>query len=168
MTLFDPHAKAKASAAAKSPPSAGKVLTLQFDGGSRGNPGPAGLGVTVAGENGKPLYELGEYIGRCTSNVAEYRALCRGVEAAVALGAEKLMVKADSELVVRQLNGIYKVKSPGLKPLFQQALNLMRQIKDVRVTHVYREANSRADQLANMAMDREAKIEPLGPLADKK
>ena len=156
MTLFDPKTTTKSPA--------GKTLTLQFDGGSRGNPGPAGVGVTIVDESGKSLYELGEFIGRCTSNQAEYRALCRGVAAAVALGAQKLAIKADSELVVRQLNGIYKVKSPDLKPLYQQALALMRQIRDVRVTHVYREANSRADQLANLAMDREAKIEPLGPL----
>ncbi len=77
-------------------------------------------------------------------------------------------MKADSELVVRQLNGIYKVKSPDLKPLFQQALALLRRIEDVRVMHVYRESNARADQLANMAMDREGKVEPLGPLPGTK
>ena len=135
---------------------------MQFDGGSRGNPGPAGIGVTITDDTGRPLYELGEFIGHCTNNVAEYTALLRGLSAAIAMGAASLTVRADSELVVRQLNGIYRVKSPDLKPLYAQAVNLMAQIKQVKVTHVYRESNSRADALANAAMDRKGKLEPLG------
>ena len=142
------------------------VLHMQFDGGSRGNPGPAGIGVTIttAPPAAKRIYELGEFLGACTNNVAEYTALVRGLEAAKALGAKKLHVKADSELIVRQVNGIYRCKSPDLKPLYERALTLMRQIGEVQVVHVYREHNSRADALANAAMDRSTKIEPLGPL----
>jgi ribonuclease HI len=118
--------------------------------------------VTLNDFSGKPLYELGEFLGRCTNNVAEYTALVRGLTAARAMGATKLIVRADSELVVRQINGQYKVKSPDLKPLYQQAVALMKEIGDVKVHHVFREGNTRADKLANLAMDSERKIEPLG------
>ena len=154
MTLFN----------ADSAPAGGTSLILQFDGGSRGNPGPAGIGVTVSTDAGEPLYELGEFLGDCTNNFAEYTALVRGLRAAVALGAKKLLIRADSELVVRQLNGQYKVKSPDLKPLYLQAIKLIQQIGPVTVAHVYRESNSRADALANLAVDSLAKVEPLGPL----
>jgi ribonuclease HI len=142
----------------------GKALVLHFDGGSRGNPGPAGVGVTICDEEGTPLYELGEFLGRCTNNVAEYTALLRGLSAAKALGAGKLTVRSDSELLVRQINGVYKVKSPDLKPLYQKALSLISAIGEVQVGHIYREGNTRAYELANMAMDSGGKIEPLGAL----
>jgi ribonuclease HI len=142
----------------------GKALVLHFDGGSRGNPGPAGIGVTICDEEGTPLYELGEFLGRCTNNVAEYTGLLRGLSAAKALGAAKLTVHSDSELLVRQINGIYKVKSPDLKPLYQKAVALINAIGKVEVGHIYREGNTRADELANMAMDSAGKIEPLGKL----
>ena len=116
---------------------------------------------------GTPIYELGEYLGHCTNNVAEYTALVRGLTAAKALGAAKLLVRSDSELVVRQMNGQYKVKSPDLKPLYQKAIALMDQIGDVKVTHTYREGNTRADKLANLAMDTEKKIEPPRPRPKK-
>jgi len=140
-----------------------KALVLQFDGGSRGNPGPAGVGVTLVDEQDNPVYELSEFLGTCTNNVAEYTGLLRGLAAAQALGATKLTVRSDSELLVRQINGIYKVKSPDLKPLYQQAMTLIRKIGEVKVSHTYREGNTRADELANMAMDSRGKIEPLGP-----
>ncbi len=148
-------------ASAKSPKT--RTLIMQFDGGSRGNPGPAGIGVTITDESGKSIYELGEFIGRCTNNVAEYTALLRGLSAAIALQAQTLLVRADSELVVRQLTGVYRVKSPDLKPLYQQAMTFIDKIPQVKFSHVYRENNSRADALANTAMDRQAKVEPLGP-----
>lgn len=156
MTLFD-----AGSGDTQTP---ARALVLQFDGGSRGNPGPAGIGVTITDAAGKRVYELGEFLGRCTNNVAEYTALLRGLAAALKLGATKLTVRADSELVVRQLNGQYKVKSPDLRPLYEEACRLIERLGDVTVTHVYREGNSRADALANAAMDRKAKLEPLGPL----
>jgi len=140
------------------------TLYLHFDGGSRGNPGPAGIGVTLQTEDETAVYELGEFLGSCTNNVAEYTALIRGLGAAIAFKTDRLVIQADSELVVRQIKGIYRVKSPDLKPLHAQALSLMKQIKQVDIGHVYREMNSRADALANMAMDKRAKIEPLGPL----
>src|SRR5262249_15433119 len=130
-----------------------RKLIVQFDGGSRGNPGPAGIGVTVTDDQGAPQYELAEFLGHCTNNVAEYTALLRGLAAArLLLRGEKgqVQVRSDSELLVRQINGIYKVKSPDLKPLFQKALTLMSEIGQVKVTHVYREGNTRADELANM------------------
>ena len=142
----------------------GKALVLQFDGGSRGNPGPAGIGVTLMDADGDALYELGEFLGRCTNNVAEYTALLRGLTAARDLGAAQLSVKSDSELLVRQINGIYKVKSPDLKPLYEKAMSLIRVIGKVTVSHVYREGNTRADELANLAMDTLKKHEPLGPV----
>jgi ribonuclease HI len=148
------------------PPAAkktGPALTLHFDGGSRGNPGPAGIGVVLLDQDGEPIYELGEFLGRCTSNVAEYTALVRGLAAAKIFGASSVTIKADSELVVRQINGIYKVKSPDLKPLFTRAKALMDDIGSVTISHVYREGNARADELANLAMDTTRRIEPLGP-----
>lgn len=165
MTLFPDH-----SPSGKpdwSDRGAGKSLTLHFDGGSRGNPGPAGIGVVLLDEAGDALYELGEFLGRRTSNFAEYTALIRGLSAAKALRAKSLAIKADSELVVRQINGQYRVKSPDLKPLYMQAQQLIGEIGKVTITHVYREKNARADELANIAMDRESKVEPLGPVPQK-
>jgi len=160
MSLFQKSAGDTPEASAAS----ARTLILQFDGGSRGNPGPAGIGVTITTDTGQRLYELGEFLGHCTSNVAEYNALLRGLAAAIKLRASKLLIRADSELVVRQLNGIYKVKSPDLKPLYERAQNLIRQLPDVKVSHVYRESNSRADALANEAMDKLKRIEPLGTI----
>ena len=142
----------------------GKSLILHFDGGSRGNPGPAGIGLTLTDTEGTPFYELGEFLGHHTNNFAEYTALLRGLHAAQTLGAAALAVRSDSELLVRQINGIYKVKNPGLKTLHAQALALIRTLRNVTVSHVYRQANTRADELANLAMDTAGKIEPLGPL----
>ncbi len=168
MALFDantpPPSTPRTAKASQGPVTS---LILQFDGGSRGNPGPAGIGVTLTDTTGTPVYELGEFLGHCTNNVAEYTALVRGLAAAKTLGAVKLLVRSDSELVVRQMNGQYKVKSPDLKPLFQKAIALVEEIGDVKVSHVYREGNTRADKLANLAMDTENKIEPLGPALPK-
>src|SRR4051812_14605137 len=144
------------------PTARGKSFILQFDGGPRRNPGPAGIGVTLTDERGTPVYELSEFLGVCTNNIAEYTALVRGLTAAKALGAGKVTVRSDSELLVRQINGVYRVKNPGIKPLYQQAVDLMRAIGDVKVSHVYREGNSRADELANLAMDSRKKTETRG------
>jgi ribonuclease HI len=143
-------------------------LILQFDGGSRGNPGPAGIGVTLENEQGQVVYELGDFLGEKTNNFAEYTALIRGLEAAVKLNVGELVVRADSELVVRQIQGQYRVKSPDLKPLYQRALELLGKIPHWSIDHVYREGNVRADQLANIAMDRQNKIElfSIKPFAD--
>lgn len=134
-------------------------LEMQFDGGSRGNPGLAGIGITITTPDGAIVYELGDWLPHATNNVAEYTALIRGVQAARQLGATKLKIRADSELVVRQITGRYRVKSPDLKPLYTQAIAELAHVADWSIAHVYRESNSRADQLANMAMDRRKKIE---------
>lgn len=140
----------------------GLHLTLHFDGGSRGNPGPAGIGLVLYDHEKTPLYELGEFLGVCTNNVAEYTALLRGLTAAKTFKAASVKVFSDSELLVRQINGQYKVKSPDLLPLYQQARKLIGEIGNVTVAHVYREKNKRADELANLAMDGKTKIEPMG------
>ncbi|MGC8624382.1 MAG: ribonuclease HI family protein [Phycisphaerae bacterium] len=134
------------------------ILRLQFDGGSRGNPGAAGCGITLTTPSGELVYELGDYLGLRTNNYAEYMGLIRGVDAAVRLGAKKLEIKADSELVVRQILGIYRVKNAALKPLYQQAVHLLTKIPSWSIQHVYRDANVRPDELANMAMNRQRAI----------
>jgi ribonuclease HI len=138
------------------------MLTLHFDGASQGNPGPAGIGVVIRDADGTALAEIGEYIGNATNNVAEYRALIRALEEAQSLGGRRLTIKADSELVVRQLSGRYAVKSPHLKPLFDRARELLRQFEHVRVTHVRRAENSLADELATNAVKaaRKARTSP--------
>lgn len=141
------------------------TLVMQFDGGSRGNPGPAGCGVTLTTAAGELVYELGDYLGNHTNNYAEYSGLLRGAEAAVKLGARKLEIRADSELVVRQILGIYRVKNAALRPLYQQALDLLNKIPVWSIQHVYRSSNARPDELANMAMNRKRAIYS-GPAAD--
>src|ERR1041384_3830819 len=101
-----------------------EVITLECDGGARGNPGPAGIGVVLRGADGTPLVTVGRYIGRATNNVAEYRALIAGLEEAKKLGAKKILVRGDSELIIRQMNGEYRVKSPDMKPLYEEAQSL--------------------------------------------
>lgn len=126
-----------------------KKLTIYTDGASKGNPGDAGIGVIITAEDGSVLCEIGEYIGKTTNNVAEYAALVRGLEEAIKLGATSVELSTDSELMARQLAGVYKVKSPNLKPLFEKATMLLRNFAKVTVTHVVREFNKRADELAN-------------------
>ncbi len=141
------------------------TLVMQFDGGSRGNPGPAGCGVTLTTPAGDLVYELGDYLGTHTNNYAEYSGLIRGADAAVKLGARKLEIRADSELVVRQILGIYRVKNATLRPLYQQAMDLLQQIPAWSIGHVYRSSNARPDELANMAMNRKRAIYS-GPAAE--
>jgi ribonuclease HI len=125
------------------------------DGGSRGNPGPAGYGVRIEQEDGT-IAELKESLGLATNNVAEYSGLIAALRWAAAHGISKLHVRADSELLVKQMRGEYRVKSPGLQPLYEQARALTRQIGDVTFEHVRREFNKEADRLANEAMDEAA------------
>ncbi len=127
-------------------------LTICFDGASRGNPGHAAIGVVVL-KDGAPIREIGETIGRTTNNVAEYRALLRGLEEAAALGARTVRICSDSELVVKQLSGQYQVRSPQLAPLHRQAVSRMRRFDKVLVVHVPRDQNRGADALANRALD---------------
>lgn len=119
---------------------------LHSDGASLGNPGPSGIGVVI--RSGGRTYELSEHIGIATNNVAEYKALIRGLERAKALGAEELEICLDSELIVRQVNGLYKVRDEKLKPLYSQALRLLSAFGGFVIRHVPREENLRADKLA--------------------
>lgn len=135
-----------------------ETITVQFDGGSRGNPGPAGIGVVLRSEDGTPLITLGRFIGRATNNVAEYRALITGLEKALELGAKRICVRGDSELIVRQMLGQYRVKNADLKDLYDEAQVLYRQFEHARIEHNYRDKNTLADKLANLAMDRKAEV----------
>lgn len=130
-------------------------LILFADGGARGNPGPAGAGAVLYDQAGREVAALSKYLGRTTNNAAEYQALIMGLGEARQLGAGQITVKMDSELVVRQLLGRYKVKAPGLKPLYAQAKDLLQGFARVSILHIPREANRRADELANRAMDRQ-------------
>ena len=129
------------------------TLVIQVDGGARGNPGPAAIGVVVSDPDGQVIDELAEHIGVATNNVAEYRALLRGLERAAALGAREIEVVNDSELVARQLTGAYKVKHPAMKPLHEQAISALRGFDRWRIRSVPRSENARADALVNAALD---------------
>jgi ribonuclease HI len=135
-----------------------ETLTLQFDGGSRGNPGPAGIGVVVRAEDGTALVTLGRFIGRATNNVAEYRALITAMQEAKKLGAKKVVIRGDSELIVRQMTGQYRVKNADLKELYEEAQTLLSQFEQAKIEHNLREKNALADKLANMAMDRKQDV----------
>ena len=126
---------------------------LYFDGGSRGNPGPAGYGVRIEQADGTLLSEFSESIGIATNNVAEYRGLLAALEWAKSQGHRQLHVRSDSLLVVQQMLGRFKVKHPGLQPLHLQARRLAQEIGQVTFEHVGRALNAHADRLANQAMD---------------
>jgi ribonuclease HI len=125
---------------------------LRTDGGSRGNPGPAGAGFSIERDE-EEVCAAGRYLGATTNNVAEYEALIWGLENVRALGFSEVDVASDSELLVRQLNGVYRVKNEGLRPLFRKATELLGSFAVWDVRHVRREQNVRADTLANLAMD---------------
>ena len=149
-----------AAAPASTPPAAARPVNpdddryrLYTDGGARGNPGPAGIGARLMTAGGEVVEDLADYIGKATNNVAEYQALIAGLEVALDRGVERLDVFLDSELVVKQVNGQYKVKDAGLKPLHRQACVLLSKFHEVDVRHVRREQNSAADALVNQAID---------------
>jgi ribonuclease HI len=135
-------------------PTTDETFTLEFDGGSRGNPGPAGIGVVVRAADGTPLLTLGRYIGKATNNVAEYAALITVMKEAQRLGARHIKIRGDSELVVRQMTGVYRVKHPDLIPLYRQAKELFDSFASATIEHNYRHKNELADRLGNLAMDR--------------
>jgi ribonuclease HI len=143
--------------AAPGPPTASAVANI--DGGSRGNPGPAGYGVRIQPEGADPV-DLKQSLGTCTNNVAEYSGLLAALRWAAANGCTSLHIKSDSLLLVQQMKGVYKVKHPGLQPLFEEARKLARQIGRVTYEHVRREFNKDADRLANEAMDEAAAAQP--------
>jgi ribonuclease HI len=130
--------------------------TLFADGGSRGNPGPAASGAVLVDAGGALLEEVGEYLGVATNNVAEWNALLLGLEAAANRGIRRLAVRLDSELVVRQVRGEYRVKHADLQPLHRRALALLRKFEHVEVRHVPRKQNAAADKLVNRVLDAQA------------
>lgn len=125
---------------------------MYADGGSRGNPGPAAIGVVILDDSGKVLQEIGRRLGHATNNEAEYRALIAGLEAAARMEAQEVVARMDSELVVRQVRGLYRVRSPGLQPLYQQVLALKTGFARFFIEHVPREENRLADALVNRAL----------------
>jgi ribonuclease HI len=135
--------------------SRGGSATANIDGGSRGNPGPAGYGVRIEQPDGT-ITELKEFLGSCTNNVAEYSGLLAALRWAADRGVTQLRVRSDSELLVKQMRGEYRVKNPGLLPLYEEARSLMRKVGRVTFEHVRREHNKDADRLANEAMDQGA------------
>lgn len=129
------------------------MLTAYTDGGARGNPGPAGYGVQVVDSDGTVVAELYAPIGTATNNVAEYRGLIAALTWALEHDASTLRVRMDSELIVNQMLGRYKVKHPGLQPLYAEARSLVARLERVAFEHVRRDANREADRLSNLAMD---------------
>ena len=134
-------------------------VVIHIDGGSRGNPGPAGTGVVVRDKaDNSILYKGGVFLGKATNNVAEYSGLLAGLAAAVELNATHVELFSDSQLLVRQMTGQYRVKNAGLKPLHRQATDLADGFDKCEFHHVRREENTAADKLANLAMDAKTNI----------
>lgn len=129
-------------------------LVIYTDGGARGNPGPAAIGVVIYGAGEKPVKKIAEHIGSMTNNQAEYLALIKGLSEALALEASEVVCFLDSELVVRQLLGQYKVKEPGLQKLAAEVFKLQNRFLKVEFKHVAREKNKLADKLVNEALDK--------------
>jgi ribonuclease HI len=136
------------------PKSAPAAHTAHVDGGARGNPGPAGYGVAINDSSGHPVAELSEYLGHHTNNYAEYQGLLAALRYAAENQIKALKVISDSELMVRQMKGIYKVRHPELRKLYEQAQQLVRRLEYFEIRHALREHNQIADRLANEAMDR--------------
>ena len=134
-------------------------IIAHIDGASRGNPGPAAAGFTLTDSAGIQLKAKAFFLGQATNNIAEYSSLVKALEAAKKIGAEQLMVFSDSELLVRQINGQYKVKSEQIRPLFGQAVNLLGEFKNWKVRHIAREKNKEADRLVNQALNLGTDIE---------
>src|SRR3954468_5793231 len=128
-----------------------ETITIEFDGGSRGNPGPAGIGVVLRAADNTPLVTLGRFIGRATNNVAEYTALVTALQEALKLKAKSITIRGDSELVIKQMRGEYKINPPDLKPPYEEAQHLYHQFDPATITHNLRHKNELADRLANLA-----------------
>ena len=130
-----------------------RQLTIYVDGGSRGNPGPSGIGVVILDANGKRLKDLSKYIGEATNNIAEYNALLYGLEEALILRADDIIINMDSELVAKQLTGDYRVKDPNIRPLFDRAINMLKSFNNFEIRHIERAMNKEADKLVNKAIN---------------
>ena len=127
--------------------------TVYIDGGARGNPGPAGAGVYIQDAAGRVAFAGGFFLGSTTNNRAEYSGLLNALTLLEQAGADEVRVFSDSQLMVRQVNGEYRVKSPGLKPLYAEAMERFGRFRKWTISHVYRESNTQADEMANRAMD---------------
>lgn len=136
------------------------IFTAEIDGASRGNPGPASYAVIIRRPDRSVVYQLGKYLGRATNNVAEYFALITALDYCATSNISRLKVRSDSELLVRQMQGRYKVKSESLKPLHERAIRQSRGLAYFAIEHVRRELNSEADALANIALDRTGEVTP--------
>ena len=128
-----------------------KVI-IHTDGASRNNPGQAAIGATIKGEQGQLITSISRRIGRATNNQAEYKAIIAALEAAIDLGARQIELNSDSELVVRQINGQYRVKKEALKPLYQRVRELQGRLEGITIKHIPRQQNEEADKLANRAL----------------
>ncbi len=153
------------SNAANAPTATTAAYRANIDGGSRGNPGPASYGVVIRDPRGQVVAKLKKYIGRSTNNVAEYYGLIAALDYAQQHGIRALRVESDSELLVRQMRGQYKVKSPELRPLYERARKMSQTFDLFKIDHVYREQNAEADALANEALD-ETSGRPAAPKLD--
>jgi ribonuclease HI len=130
-----------------------RKITIYTDGASRGNPGPASIGVVIKNEAGDVIADISQAIGVATNNQAEYLAIIAGLEKAISLGYKNAIVKVDSELVVMQVNGMYKIRNTNLRPLYQKVVRLTGALENVLLTYIPREENADADALANRALD---------------
>ncbi len=130
-----------------------KRVVINVDGAARGNPGPAAIGATIKDEQGRLIACISQRIGTTTNNQAEYRAIIAALEKVISLGAKQVDVKSDSELVVKQINGEYRVKKAALKPLYQRVKELQGRQEGFTITYIPREQNIEADNLANLALD---------------
>ena len=131
-----------------------KKLTIYTDGGARGNPGRAGIGVVILDDKANVMREFSQFIGEATNNQAEYRALLKGLGEAIKMGAENIEIMMDSELVVKQLKLEYKVKDKNLAILFLKAWKILQKFKSCHIRHIRREQNKKADKLVNQALDK--------------
>jgi ribonuclease HI len=130
-----------------------KRVEIFVDGGARGNPGPAGVGVLILDASGKKIKDVSKYIGEATNNIAEYSALLYGLEEALILRADEIKINLDSELVARQLSGEYRVKDANIRPLFERAVNMLKSFKNFEINHIDRSKNKEADKLVNKAIN---------------
>lgn len=149
------EAPAAAAASAEETPARGATprLRVYSDGAARGNPGPSGAGAVLIEPGGTVVAKVGKYLGTQTNNYAEYMGLLLGLKHAKSLGAKEVEVFADSELLIRQLGGRYQVKSPTLRPLYEEAVKLLNDFSRVKLVHVPREMNAAADEMSNRAID---------------
>ncbi len=162
-----PRSKSLFGDAAAEPKSAAAAYRANIDGGSRGNPGPAAYGVVIRDGSGELVAKLKKYIGRMSNNVAEYYGLIAALDYAQSHKIRALRIESDSELLVKQMRGQYKVKSADLQPLFERAKKMTQGFESFRIDHVYREQNREADALANEALDAAEGVVPGAPGAKK-